>query len=262
MIGLLRRAAPAERRSRSLARIVPPAILSRMRGRGPRELIRLALLNVRAGIRAAGRNERARRRADRAFDLRWGTETSSGLSVHELGIARSRLANCRRYDPSSEAMLREPLAALAIDPAAFDFIDYGSGKGRVLMLAMADGFARVTGVEISGKLCAIARDNVERFASQHEAMAPARILHVDAGRFEPRGRNILAYFYNPFDRLIMDEVRRRLEASLSAGSERIVVIYANPEHAEVFTEAGWEEGPRTAATRSFVARADDRPRAR
>lgn len=262
MIGLIRRAAPAGPRSRSLARIVPAAILSRLRGRSPSELLRLALLNIKAGIRAAGRHERARRRADRAFDLRWGTDTSSGLSVHELGIARSRIANCRRYDPSSEAMLREPIAQLAIDPAAFDFIDYGSGKGRVLMLAMADGFASVTGVEISARLCAIARDNVQRFAAQHEAMAPARILHVDAGGFAPRGRNILAYFYNPFDRLIMDEVRRQLEASLAAGSERIVVIYANPEHADVFTEAGWEEGPRTPATRSFVARAGHPPAAR
>ena len=227
-------------------------LASRLRGRGPKELLRLALLNARMAARSLSSHERTRRRADQAFDRRWGTETSTGVSVHALGVEKARLAYCRRYDPSSEAMLREPLAALSIAPADFAFVDYGAGKGRVLMLALEDGFADVSGVEISARLCAVARSNVAHFAAQHEGMSPARIVQGDAADFAPNGCNILAYFYNPFDRPIMDQVRQRLESRLSAGSEKIVVIYANPEHGSVFTDAGWEEGPSTPAARTFL----------
>ena len=40
-------------------------------------------------------------------------------------------------------------------------MDLGCGKGRVLMLAVEYGFARVTGVDYSASLCEIARRNLD-----------------------------------------------------------------------------------------------------
>lgn len=224
----------------------------RLRDRGPIELARLLAKNLRHLASRWSARERARREADQVFDRRWGTDTSGGIGVHSLGIDRTRVAHCRRYDPSDVAMLRAPVAALGIDPARFDFVDYGAGKGRVLMLAMEMGFRRVTGIELSAALCAVARRNLGHFRTQLAHVPPTDIVNGDAASYVPPPRDLVAYFYNPFDASVMDAVRRRLEASV-AGGGRVIVIYANPEHGDVFAASpAWTVGPTIPGVATFL----------
>ena len=71
------------------------------------------------------------------------------------------------------------MGKLDVDHREFSFVDYGSGKGRVLMLAAAYPFRRILGVEFSESLDRVARDNIAT-------------LGADAGRVEtvvPRTRS-------------------------------------------------------------------------
>lgn len=239
-----------------------PSILRRLRHRGARELLSLVVKNARHMARGLTPAERARRDADRAFDLRYGTDTHAAVGLGELDIRRSRASHCRRYEMSNEAMLRDPVAALAIDPTQWSFVDYGAGKGRMVMLAMEMGFRDVTGVELSHRLCGIARANIARFRAAHPSLPAPQLQCADATVLRPQGQRLLAYFYNPFDASIMAVVRRRLEAAIPAGAEAVSVIYANPEFAEVFAEApgwSWRElrpglGIATADPAAFAAR--------
>ncbi|WP_260596667.1 hypothetical protein [Sphingomonas endolithica] len=220
------------------------SLLRRIGNRSPVEIGHLAIKNVRHAIAALGPEARAARAADLAFDRRWGTDTSGGLSTRELGYGDDLAERCRRYDPSSEAMLRAPVSALGLDPAEHAFIDYGAGKGRVLMMAMEMGFRHVVGIELSEHLCEIAKSNIATFVAQHPGMDQAEIVAGDATAYRPSGRSIVAYFYNPFDASIMAEVRTRLEEALGVGAEAVTVIYANPEHDAVFRDAPrWAAGP-------------------
>lgn len=215
-------------------------IASRLRGRGLSELGLLVAKNVQFAARSLTRSERARRAADRSFDRLWGTNTSGGLSVHDLGIDAERMIHCRRYDPSSEAMLRDPVALLGLDPREFDFVDYGAGKGRMVMVAWGMGFRSATGIELSQRLCDIASRNLARYKFRLGRCSLGGVIQADAASFTPKGRKILAYLYNPFDATIMVEVRQRLEAAMSEGAEQIIVVYTNPEHGFVFADApGW-----------------------
>ena len=215
-------------------------IASRLRGRSLSELGRLVGKNVHFAARSLGRSERARRAADRAFDRRWGTNTSGGLSVHDLGIAPERMLHCRRYDPSSEAMLRDPIALIGLDPREYDFVDYGAGKGRMVMVAWGMGFRSATGIELSQRLCEIASRNLARYKFRLGRSSLGGMIQADAASFTPKGRKILAYMYNPFDATIMEEVRKRLETAMADGAEQIIVVYTNPEHGFVFADApGW-----------------------
>lgn len=230
------------------------SILSRLQGRSAADVARLVALNTRHALRAVSRAARAARSADRAFDRRWGTDTSRAVSVRNLDLGDARLPHCNRYEASSEAMLRDPITALALDPTAHDFIDYGAGKGRVMMLAMHMGFRSVTGIELSTRLCDIARANLTHFAAQIEVVLDARVISADATAYMPTGRNLVAYFYNPFDASIMEVVRQRLEDALAAATERVIVIYANPEHAAVFDDAaGWIEAAAAPGWKAYVA---------
>ncbi len=236
------------------------ALRSRLRNRSPADIVELAVKNVRYVAALLSSEARAQRAADLAFDRRWKTDTSTGVSVHELGFASDSIAHYRRYDPSSEAMLREPIAQLGIDPTDFSFVDYGAGKGRIMMLAMEMGFDEVIGVELSAPLCRIARSNLDIFGRQNPHLVVGRIAEQDATTFLPHGRNIVAYFYNPFDATILTAVRQRLETMLDDGTDCIIVIYANPEHGHVFADAeGWINAPAPRGVSMFMAQAKGGP---
>lgn len=227
---------------------------SRLRGRGPAELARLAVKNAAHLARALTPTARAARAADRAFDRRWGTDTRGEVSVHDLGFDAGQLRGAKRYAASDDRTLHDPVAALGLDPALFEFIDYGAGKGRAVMMAMGLGFRRSTGVELSERLVRVAEANLRLFARRNPAAAPGRMLHGDATAHRPEGSAILAFFYNPFDAAIMGRVRARLEQALCEGTERVLVIYANPEHFEVFAGApGWTRGAEGYGWISFSA---------
>jgi hypothetical protein len=215
-------------------------IRSRLRGRTPAEIARLGGATIAHAVRRQMPAARRARAADLAFDRRWGTDTSSIVGVGDLGLGPRHAASAVHYEPSSEAMLTRPLAHLRLDPARWYFVDYGAGKGRMLMIAMTLGFPGITGVELSPRLCTIARGNIQRFA-RHHPDAPAAAVHCgDATAFQPTGDRILAYFYNPFDADILAPVRDRLEAAAASGSE-VQVIYANPKHLAVFADApAWQ----------------------
>lgn len=233
---------------------IADGLRSRLRGRGPAQVARLAAKNLVHAVRSLAPAARAARRADRAFDRRWGTDTSGEVSVHDLGLDARLLPSVRRYTPCDDWMLLDPLAALRLDPARFDFIDYGAGKGRAVMLAMGMGFRRVTGVELSERLVRIAEGNLRVFARRDPAAAPGRVLHGDATAFRPEGRAVLAFFFNPFDAAVMAQVRGALERALCRGTERVFVVYANPEHAGVFADApGWTRGPEKPGWACFLA---------
>ncbi|MBB5709721.1 class I SAM-dependent methyltransferase [Sphingomonas xinjiangensis] len=199
---------------------------------------------------------RARRVQDRAFDQQWGTDTSGGVGVHDLGFDPAIIDQCRRYDPSDAAMLREPVELLGIVPARCDFIDYGAGKGRMLMLAMQMGFKSVTGVELAGSLCEIARDNLQRFTARSGIQSDAAIVQADATSYTPAGAHIVAYFYNPFGAQIMREVQLQLERALAMETDCVTIIYANPEHHRIYADnPRWMPGPSLTGIATFTAEA-------
>jgi hypothetical protein len=54
----------------------------------------------------------------------------------------------------------------------FTFIDLGSGKGRVLLMAAAYGFKRIIGVEFMPELHRVAEENIRKY-TEHRTEAPS-----------------------------------------------------------------------------------------
>src|SRR5580704_15196620 len=86
-------------------------------------------------------------RFDRRFHV--DTEEPRGQSVHNTGEAYP-------YLPTKVAVFRESFSRLALRYETFTFMDAGSGKGRVLLLASSLPFRRILGVEIVPELHEVA----------------------------------------------------------------------------------------------------------
>jgi hypothetical protein len=212
----------------------------RLAGRGGGEILALLVKNVAHAARSLRPSALAARHRDREFDRRWGTETSGCVSLGGLAVDPARARHGVRYQPSNGDALAQAVAAFGIDPAEWSFVDYGSGKGRVVLSAAAMGFTRAVGVEFSPELCRVAEENGRRFVARAGAARMPEFVEGDAGLFEPPEGPLLAYLYNPFGPPVIDEVAARLGARAERG-DPVLVAYRDPRHLERFLSSSrWE----------------------
>jgi hypothetical protein len=130
------------------------------------------------------------------------------------------------------------LDGLDLDYPQFSFIDYGSGKGRVLIVAAGFPFKAVIGVEFSRELHGIAQKNIARIRGDMIRCGDVTTFHCDAAAFEPPRSNLVCYFYNPFGPPVMAAIVSRLISHYEQSGCEIVVIYVDPRHRDVFEQTG------------------------
>ena len=208
-------------------------------------MLRSAAGLVRRPLQYLSPTARRSRRMDAAFDARYGTDTAGKLAVAALQLPHDRRADAVHYQASRDETLLAPLRALALDLRDWHFVDYGAGKGRMVMVAAESGFASATGVELSPVLCRIAERNFALFAAASPDVAAPSIVQADAAGFVPAGERLVAYLYNPFGAATL---RALLERLASAPAREIVLIYAEPVHAGVIDLARWDVSAFSPAT--------------
>jgi SAM-dependent methyltransferase len=167
---------------------------------------------------------------DAWFDLRWGTDTSRHVGLGGLRIDCESVSQGIGYQPTRvrpfKALMRE------LRPATSGgFVDYGCGKGRVLLMASEAGFRKVTGVEFSPELCEIARANVERYAARAGLPGVIRVVEGDAGSHVVGDDDTLFFFYFPFKGPVMTRVLARIGESLERRSRAARIVYVMPASA-------------------------------
>ena len=173
-------------------------------------------------------------------DEAYGIETEKIHEVGALDIATAKNArHAVRYQPSPLRVATETISALDIDHKRFSFLDFGAGKGRVLVIAGQFPFKSVIGIEFSRELCEIATRNIARIAPAQRAAAAIECINEDVTACLLPDTPLVCYFYNPFDRVIMSTVVEKLVASLLKAPREIFIIYLQPKHRELFEDSGY-----------------------
>ena len=171
------------------------------------------------------------------FDWRQGVETSARAEVAELTDIEARLArHAVHYEATSIEKFERALRILGERVHGFTFIDLGSGKGRVLMLAALRRFRRVIGVEVSAALHEAAQRNTATFASRNRNAAPIECICADASVHELPAGDLLVFLYNPFDAELLALAREQMLAACRTSPRRLAVVYINPLHHALFEQ--------------------------
>ena len=166
---------------------------------------------------------------DALFDWRYGVDTAQRIKLDALAISSENKSRGQMYQPTGIPAFRALLRTLPL-PRNTGFVDYGCGKGRVLLLAADAGFQRVLGVEFSPQLCDIARTNAARYRARKSNLPPIEIVEVDASRYDPPADVGVFYFYCPFDELLMRAAVDRILESLRLHPREGWLIYNLPRH--------------------------------
>jgi SAM-dependent methyltransferase len=109
----------------------------------------------------------------------------------------------REYGVTTQAILflgdLDPDEAGDAGAHATTFVDVGAGMGRALLLASQMPFKHVVGIEISGGLCEVAKENLQRAHGGKRRCKDIRIVHADARIWNYPPGDLVVFLFNPFD---------------------------------------------------------------
>jgi SAM-dependent methyltransferase len=175
--------------------------------------------------------------ADYDWDKRVNT-TSGAVGWRErlLGVFHSEY---QPTDPYFFHEMMEALLQLQHDLSAFTFIDIGSGKGRVLLMASDYAFRRIVGVELMPALHRIALENLAKYHSETQRCFALESVCCDATDFAFPREPLLIYIFHSLPEAPLRVLISRLEHSLREHPRAVFVMYHNPVLEHVLAECSW-----------------------
>lgn len=154
------------------------------------------------------------------YDELTGCDTSGMIHRRRLG------PHAEDYQPIDPDVFRATLAHIEEDFSGFTFVDIGCGKGRALLLAEEYDFAKIIGVEFSGRLAKIAAANAATIGSQRIS-----VVRDDARHFQFPPGPLMVFLYNPFSGEIFRSVMQRVASHRGL----LYIAYVNPLHGELIS---------------------------
>jgi len=209
--------------------------LDSLKHRGVLSALAALLRRSAVFIRDLAPSRRRMRYGDIQFDFDHSVDTTwANLPLRTR--AREILMDAQ-YQATDPVVFGELMQCFAIDHSKFTFVDLGSGKGRVLLMAAEYPFKRIIGVELLPELSAVAEANLRRVRERASEISTNQIeLRLgDARDFEFPNEPLLVYLFNPFPEFVVRRVLGNLEESIRRHPRPVYVAFHNNVYADVFT---------------------------
>jgi len=111
--------------------------------------------------------------------------TKTPVSLGGLTIRGPNREHGHDYRPSPCAVVKWTLAAIDYDLSRLTFVDYGAGKGRVLLLASGHPFAAIGGIEFAEELHDDAVMNIAQYPRSRMQCRNVECVLEDASALGP-----------------------------------------------------------------------------
>ena len=166
---------------------------------------------------------------DRRFDSRYGINTCGISTLDKFTINSGNKDHGARYEPSRVLPLRRMLMEVPkLMPGDKVLLDFGCGKGRVLLLGAQSGFKEVRGVEFAAELCGIARRNWEIYQAKTATSTTCQIIQGDVTEYTIQEKENIFFLFNPFDEVIFSKVLANIAKSLQESPRNVFIVISLP----------------------------------
>ncbi len=163
------------------------------------------------------------------YDIKHKTDTTNIIMLDRLEVVSEHKGEGVEYCPSNKDILKIVFEYLKLnyDVKNMGFLDFGCGKGRVLLSAQKAGFKKIVGVDFSPELCAIAKKNTEKLKLQNIEV----VSHCATTYQIPQDIDVI-YLYNPFNGSVMSKVVENIKSR----DKKSIVVYVNPTCRDMFRD--------------------------
>lgn len=196
-----------------------------------------AMATLLANLKDVARDSLPERRRMRFGDIQYDLERGVNTTWANVGL-RTRLREAlvgADYQATDPLIFHQAMQAVSSDVTGastaesddglgrFSFVDLGSGKGRVLLMAAEYPFRRIVGVELLPELHEIARENVVRDPRIELVLGDAREFRFPDGP-------LVVFLFNPFPPWVLRQVLLNVQESLTRKPREFFVVLHNPQH--------------------------------
>jgi hypothetical protein len=180
----------------------------------------------------------------RSFDRRHRVETAREELLREVGVDSDAVERGNTvYRVTWGWLIEDAMAQLDIDPCCYSFIDYGSGKGKAMLVASHYPFKTIIGLEYAKRLHDIAVENCRKFRNPKQQCHSLEPVLGDALHYTPPPGPIVCFMCNPFDQSTMRTVFESWRERYESGERDIRIVYLNmrniAEAATVLDNQDW-----------------------
>ena len=144
------------------------------------------------------------------------------------------------YQGASYYITEKLFAHLAAIGIHGPLVDFGCGKGRVMIVAASFQFKKITGVEFARELWQEAKSNISKQAGYFPE-TEFQVLYENAASFAIERDTQVFFFFNPFQESVMRKVITNILKSVRKYPRPVYILYVNPQLKELFLADGFKE---------------------
>jgi len=190
--------------------------------------LKFIILNLGSVLTALGSSRKSVQSVPSEYDRKYNVDTSGQIHLSDLDIASPNSAFGNSYEPSPPKIIIEMISALGIRYEDYTFIDIGSGKGLVLLIASNYPFRKIVGVEFSSELHAIAIQNLRNYTNPEQKCKNIDLVLKDATEYVIPNDPIVLYMFNPFNEKVLRTVVTKIRESIRISPRPVFILYKNP----------------------------------
>lgn len=191
---------------------------------------------------------RKARYGDLDFDLDHSVDTTRANVSFRTQLAATLAGH--PYFATEPWLFEQIMQALPADLREFTFVDLGSGKGRVLLMASAYPFRRIAGVEFLPSLHQSALQNIAKYTSEEQQCRKIESHCMDARDFPLPAGPLVVYMFNSFPEPVFAAILENLRRSISEKPRPLYVAYRYLEFEPLLAQCDWLE--KTAGTEHWA----------
>jgi SAM-dependent methyltransferase len=162
----------------------------------------------------------------RAWDLTHGVDTCGEIPLTSLDFQSRNRTPGLEYQSHHPEIIRSSLLLLPIQHRDYTFVDFGCGKGRVLLIASEFEFRKIIGLELAPQLAEIALRNVGSYRAARQKCSYIEVLTADATDYELAAENQVLYFFSPFTLNLMSQILEKIEDSLQRSPRDLLILFS------------------------------------
>jgi hypothetical protein len=146
--------------------------------------------------------------------------SKDGPNLSDLNIPGSNWIDGTDYTAIEPTRFKRVLAGFDTAFEDYTFVDFGSGKGRALLLASEYPFKRILGLEFSPELHRTAEENIRRYNSATQKCQDIQSLNVDFADYALPPEASVLFFFHPCRTRVLSGVVARIRRSLLSHPRR------------------------------------------
>ncbi len=166
---------------------------------------------------------------DYLFDFVHKVDTNEHMELDDMGdISDKQYA--KKYQGSYYIILNKFFDKYKDKVSNSTILDFGSGKGRVLIMAMKYNAKKTIGVEFVKELIDISKSNLDKYKNNNNLTTEYKLIFDNAINYKFTKDENIIFFCNPFNETILKPILKKIMLN----ANKCIIVYINPTYKTLF----------------------------